>query len=113
MVLGCFVMSIRIGIIGGAGREGGGGAPRWARAGHEILLGSRDEAKARAKAEELRAAGAAAIEGGSNAWSARAAEVVVLCVPYGVHAETLRGLREELSGKVLIDITVPLKPPKV
>ena len=104
---------MNIGLIGGTGREGRGLALRWARAGHAIRIGSRDAAKAKAKADELRAEGAPGIEGGDNAWAASNAEVVLLSVPYGAHQETLEALRPQLEGRILIDITVPLKPPKV
>ena len=103
---------MRIGIVGGTGKQGSGLAVRWAKAGHSIALGSRDAAKARARAAELAGAGQA-IDGGDNAWAAREGEVIVLTVPYEAHAETLRGIVEAAAGKVVIDMTVPLKPPKV
>lgn len=110
---------MRIGIIGGTGREGRGLAARWARAGHHVTLGSRDVERARAVARELATGGngsgatALNIQGGDNAWAISAAEVVLLSVPYAAHAETLGALRAQLHGKIVIDITVPLKPPKV
>ena len=107
---------MRIGIVGGTGREGRGLALRWANAGHEVALGSRDEERARARAEELRAAsavGAGIIEGGSNEWAVSAAAVVVLSVPYAAHGETVKALAAQLAGRVVIDISVPLRPPKV
>ncbi len=103
---------MRLGIVGGTGKLGSGLAQRWARAGHTIALGSRDAAKARAHAEELSARGLS-ILGGDNAWAAGEGEVVVLTVPYEAHADTLRAVAQALTGKVLIDVTVPLKPPKV
>ena len=57
---------MRIAIVGGTGKEGGGLAMRWARAGHTVVLGSRDGAKARARAAELSGDGHA-VEGGDNA----------------------------------------------
>lgn len=116
---------MRIGIIGGTGREGRGLALRWAGAGHEVLIGSRDAARAEEKARELGAAlpvapGAAGLSGGggriigdSNEAAAAAGEVTLLTVPYAAHAETLKGLRAQLAGRILVDITVPLQPPKV
>ena len=103
---------MRIGIVGGTGKQGSGLAVRWARAGHTIVLGSRDPAKARARAAELAGEGHA-VEGGDNAQAAREGEVIVLTVPYEAHAETLRGIVEAAAGKVVVDVTVPLKPPKV
>jgi 8-hydroxy-5-deazaflavin:NADPH oxidoreductase len=104
---------MRIGIVGGTGREGRGLALRWAKAGHTVALGSRDEERARARAEELRGLGGGSIEGGSNEWAVNGADAVLLSVPYAAHGETLRALAPHLAGKVVIDITVPLRPPKV
>ncbi|HEX8954038.1 MAG TPA: NADPH-dependent F420 reductase [Polyangia bacterium] len=104
---------MRIAIIGGTGKEGSGLAIRWARAGHAVVIGSRDADKARARAAELVAAGPGSIEGADNAAAAAAADVAVLTVPYAAHAETLRAIQPAMAGKVLVDVTVPLKPPKV
>jgi NADPH-dependent F420 reductase len=105
---------MRIGIVGGTGKQGSGLAKRWMRAGHAIAIGSRDAARARAHAAEI-SGGAAptAVEGGDNVWAASAADVVVLSVPYSAHPETLRAIVAATSGKVLIDMTVPLVPPRV
>ena len=104
---------MRIGIVGGTGREGRGLALRWAKAGHQVALGSRDEDRARARAEELQKIAGGVIEGGSNEWAVSAADAVVLSVPYAAHGETLRALLPHLAGRVVIDISVPLRPPKV
>jgi NADPH-dependent F420 reductase len=114
---------MKIGIVGGTGNLGTGLALRWARAGHTVLVGSRDGARARACVAELAPRLAALrapspdfagdLSGGDNAWAAREAEVVVVTVPYEAHAETLRTIREAAANKVVIDTTVPLKPPKV
>jgi NADPH-dependent F420 reductase len=107
---------MRIAIVGGTGKEGGGLAIRWARAGHSIVIGSRDADKARARATELNAAGHAAgvaIEGADNVTAARGADLVVLTVPYAAHADTVRAIQPVMAGKVLVDVTVPLRPPKV
>jgi hypothetical protein len=103
---------MRLGIVGGTGKLGSGLGQRWARAGHTIAFGSRDAAKAQAHADELAAKGIMAL-GGDNQWAVRQSEVVVLTVPYEAHGETLRAIVEVLAGKVLVDVTVPLKPPKV
>jgi len=107
---------MRIGIVGGTGREGRGLALRWAAKGHEIVLGSREAARAKDKARELAAElpdGGERITGASNEEAAGAGEVVLLTVPYAAHADTLRSVREALAGRILVDITVPLQPPKV
>jgi hypothetical protein len=102
---------MRIGLIGGTGREGKGLALRWAKAGHRVALGSRDADKARARAAELAKAAGGTIEGGTNEWAIAESEVVLLSVPYAAHDETLRTFREALQGRILLDITVPLAPP--
>jgi NADPH-dependent F420 reductase len=103
---------MRIAIIGGTGKEGRGLAMRWSRAGHQVMIGSRDEERARARATELSAAGYV-VTGGSNAWAAGECEVAVLSVPYSAHEETLRALKDLLLTRVVVDIAVPLQPPKV
>jgi NADPH-dependent F420 reductase len=102
---------MRIGIVGGTGKEGRGLAKRWVSAGHSVLLGSRERERAREAASELSMDGNV-VEGGTNV-EACASDVVVLAVPYAAHAETVRSLKPVLGGKVLVDITVPLKPPQI
>ena len=104
---------MRIAIVGGSGKEGGGLGIRWARAGHTVIIGSRDPERARARAAELQAAGHGTFAGSDNVSAARDGEVVVLTVPYAAHAETLSSLKPVIAGKVLIDVTVPLRPPRV
>jgi NADPH-dependent F420 reductase len=104
---------MRIGIVGGTGKQGRGLAVRWARAGHAIAIGSRDAVKARGYIAELAEQGHLGIDAGDNAWAARQSDVVVLTVPYEAHRETLLAIKEAAAGKVLVDVTVPLKPPKV
>ncbi len=98
-----------VAIIGGTGALGTGFARRWAAAGHKIVIGSRTTERAEAAAAE---AGAGAV-GLVNPEAAAAAEIVVLTVPYAHHASTLESIREGLDGKLLIDATVPLMPPRV
>ena len=96
---------MKIGIIGGTGREGRGLAAHWS-ANHEVFLGSRSAERAVEAASKL------GLQGGSNI-DACNADIVLLAVPYSAHAATLTALEPHLKGKVLIDITVPLRPPKV
>jgi len=104
---------MRIAVIGGTGKEGGGMALRWARAGHAVFLGSRDAARAQAVAAELSRECGRTMHGGSNTAAIEASEIAVLSVPYTAHAATLEALKPALAGRVLIDITVPLQPPKI
>lgn len=104
-----------IGIVGGTGKEGKGLAYRWTRAGYRVLIGSRQIEKAQAAAGELKNIHHAQgdVAGVTNTEAARQADLVVITVPYSAHRSTLEGLKEELQGKILVDVTVPLVPPKV
>ncbi|MDP8998585.1 MAG: NADPH-dependent F420 reductase [Myxococcota bacterium] len=105
---------MRVAIVGGTGKLGSALAVRWARAGHAIFIGSRDAGKAAAHAATLVTLQPGRIEGMDYAAAARAVDVVVLAVPYEAHGETLRAIREPMgAGKVVVDTTVPLRPPKV
>ncbi len=100
---------MKIAIIGGTGKEGAGLALRWAAAGHEIIIGSRDAGRASAKAAELRAqTGSAAIAGESNRKAASLGSVIVLAVPWTGLDATLPELREACRGKIVISTVVPL-----
>lgn len=99
-----------IGIIGGTGKEGGALALRWASAGHRVLLGSRDPAKAAERARALSERAGAPIDVTTNEDAARQAEVAVLSVPYPAHGETVRSLAPALAGKIVLDVTVPIDP---
>lgn len=104
----------RIAILGGTGREGSGLALRWAHAGYRVTLGSRSAERAAAGAAELnQILGKNALSGADNMTAAAGADIVVLTVPYSAQKATLSEVRPALEGKILIDVTVPLVPPKV
>lgn len=101
-------------ILGGTGKEGNGLALRFAQAGFRVLIGSRDPARAQSAAAELNALlPGRTIEGIDNEAAARQADIVFLTVPYAAQHATVTPLKEMLSGKILVDATVPLVPPKV
>ena len=102
-----------IAILGGTGALGSGLALRWANAGHQVTIGSRDGARAAEVAAELSQKVSRKIIGKSNEQAAADAELLVITVPYASHAVTIDSVRSHLMGKILIDVTVPLKPPKV
>lgn len=106
---------LTIAIIGGTGKEGKGLAYRWAKAGHHVIIGSRTAEKAQQAVAELQQlfGDSANLEGMENLNAAARAEVIVLTVPYAAHRQMLETLKEALQGKLLIDVTVPLVPPKV
>ncbi|MFP3562972.1 NADPH-dependent F420 reductase [Paraburkholderia sp. SIMBA_030] len=111
---------LKIGIIGGTGALGSGLAARWAKAGRYVVIGSRRIESAQATCESIVAG---AIEGrdneaprvsyGLNVDVARDADVIVVTVPFDQQEKTLASIREFVQGKIVIDTTVPLLPPKV
>lgn len=101
-------------IIGGTGTLGTGLAMRWAAAGYPVILGSRDGAKAEAAARAIKPGnGAPAARGMDNAAAALAGDIVILTVPFASHDTVLGEIGGALDGKIVIDATVPLVPPKV
>ena len=103
-----------IAILGGAGALGGALAGRLAKAGHEVWIGSRDVEKAAGFASNLAARlPGSRVRGGDYRACAAGAEICVLTVPYAAHADTLGQVKDLLGGKILIDATAPLRPPKV
>ena len=104
-------MGRTIAIIGGTGALGTGFAGRWAGAGHKVVIGSRTTERAEAAAAAV--GDGAGVEGLLNADAARVADIVVLTVPYAHHGSTLDAIAGGLEGKILVDATVPLRPPRV
>ena len=105
---------LTIAVLGGTGKEGSGLARRWAMNGYKVIIGSRDAERAASHAAELNAGlGGDYLKGMANGDAAAQADIVVLSVPYAAHQATLEGVKDWLVGKVLLDITIPLQPPKI
>ena len=106
---------LTIAVLGGTGKEGKGLAYRWARAGYRVLIGSRSAEKAVKAASEIMELleGSPSVVGATNQEAAKQADIAVLTVPYSAHRETLESVKEQLKGKLLVDVTVPLVPPKL
>ena len=106
---------LTIAVLGGTGKEGKGLAYRWAKAGYRMIIGSRMSEKAVTAASEIMELleGGSSVVGTTNLEAARQADIVVLSVPYSAHRDTLESVREALKGKLLVDVTAPLVPPKV
>jgi hypothetical protein len=103
-----------IAILGGTGDLGTGLAIRWAKAGHAIVIGSRTQEKADAAVAELKKISPSTeARAMVNPAAAAAGDIVVLTVPFEHQLSTLESVRAGLQGKILIDVTVPLMPPKV
>lgn len=105
---------ITVAVLGGTGKEGSGLALRWAHAGYRVIIGSRTAEKAEAAAVELnKLLGGDYISGADNAEATAKANLIVLSVPYSSQNPTLESVQEHLAGKILVNISVPLQPPKV
>jgi len=106
---------LTIAVLGGTGKEGKGLAYRWAKAGYQVLIGSRYSEKAVTIASEIMELleGESSVVGTTNLEAAQQADIVVVTVPYAGHREILENVKDALSGKLVIDTTVPLVPPKV
>ena len=102
---------MRIAVVGGTGEEGFGLALRLARAGHDVVIGSRDEAKAADAVSRAKAIlGAdAPVDGAANIDAVPGAEVVIVTVPFAGQAKTYELLKPALAdGVVVLDATSPL-----
>lgn len=111
-------MTNKIAVIGGSGALGFGLALRWALAGRDVIVGSRQQDSALKAANEIREISAgraqsAQVAGMENAAACAQADIVVLAVPWGQQGTALASIMDSLAGKILLDTTVPLVPPKV
>ena len=103
-----------IAIIGGTGSLGSALAFRWGQFGYKIILGSRNEEKAKLSAGKLNnLLGKESAIGMSNRDAANTAEIIVLTVPFSNHNAIVDEIMEVAQGKIVVDTTVPLVPPKV
>ena len=93
-----------IGILGGTGPQGRGLARRFAMAGHQVIIGSRNHDRAYGVAREI----GHDVRGLANRDAAREASLVIAAVPWEGHAELLAGLATELAGKIVVDCVNPL-----
>ena len=101
-------------ILGGTGAEGSGLGFRWAHGGYPVILGSRSAEKAQEGATELnKLLGQDLVRGMDNLSAAKAADIVIVTVPYSAQKPTISDVASALEGKILVDVTVPLVPPKV
>lgn len=102
-------MILTLGILGGTGKEGHGLAYRWAKAGYHVIVGSRSEERAIAAAAKLNdRLGKELVEGLVNQKAAEACDIAVLSVPYSAQHDTLEAVKAQLTGKVLVTVTVPI-----
>ncbi len=102
------VSSLVVGVLGGTGDQGRGLARRLGAAGQKVIIGSRSAERAAQAAAEVGTAEGAAVSGATNAECARAADVVIVAVPWDGHRATLEALTAELAGKIVVDCVNPL-----
>ena len=103
------VTELTVGVFGGTGPQGKGLALRWARAGIQVVLGSRSAERGEAAAAALREeAGVDRVRGLANADAAAVADLVLVAVPWEGHASLLESVREQLVGKIVVDCVNPL-----
>ncbi|WP_438827092.1 NADPH-dependent F420 reductase [Sphingomonas bacterium] len=98
-----------IAIVGGTGKLGAAIARRLAKAGRKVVIGSRSAESATAAAQEL----GHGLTGMANADAARAGDIVFVTVPWAAQDATLGEIAPHVAGKLVIDTTVPLVPPRV
>ena len=102
-----------IGVVGGTGALGSALATRWAKAGYPVVLGSRAADKAHGHARDIASREQINVSGASNVRAAEQAAIVVVTVPWAAHESTFEEIRTVVQGKIVVDSTVPLVPPKV
>ena len=102
-----------IALLGGTGDLGSGMAHIFAKAGYDVVIGSRAKDKAEQAAQELSAKLDKPVRGDANQGAAQSADIAILCVPYSNHDAILHEIKQVVAGKILIDVVVPLVPPKV
>lgn len=109
------IVNQKIAILGGTGKEGKGLAYRWGKAGLQVVIGSRTIEKAQEAADELNVLTEASlpIQAALNSAAAKTCDIVVITVPFSAHKTLLEEVKPFLKGKLLIDVSVPLVPPKV
>ena len=99
-----------LGFIGGTGPEGRGLDLRFALAGEKILIGSRSEERAKQAAESVsELAPPGSVRGAMNSEVAQEADIVFIAVPYSAQRDTLNDLKEQLSGKLVINLIAPIE----
>jgi len=104
----------KLAIVGGTGALGAGLAHRLARAGYRIVIGSRSAEKAQAAAQTLSVpAGTEPPRGATNVQAAQSADVVIVTVPWASQPQILDEIAPHVAGKLVVDTTVPLVPPRV
>lgn len=102
-------MTYKIAVVGGTGPQGRGLAYRFALAGHEVTLGSRDASRAKEKAVEINGRlDSQQVVGTANGEAVNNSDLVLLAVPWDGHAALVSSLADQLAGKLVISCVNPL-----
>lgn len=111
--------NLNIAVIGGTGALGSGLVARFAAAGAQVCVGSRRIESAKASAIEItelieqKQGQLHELGFATNVDAAAGADVIFIAVPFDQQTAILESIRDVVQGKVVVDTTVPLKPPKV
>ena len=103
---------MKIGIVGGTGREGRGLGVRWAKAGHDVFIGSRQAEKGAAKAAEFSEEFGVSLRGGDNVAACNYAELIVVTVPYSAHRATFESIKDAVGDKSSWTSRCRFSPPR-
>jgi len=95
---------LKIGLIG-TGRVGGALATTWAKAGHELMLSSRNLDDDKALAAKL----GPNVRAGTTRDAAAFGDVILISVPYGAMPEIGKSVGDLLKGKIVIDTSNPFE----
>ncbi|MPZ68630.1 MAG: NADPH-dependent F420 reductase [Actinobacteria bacterium] len=99
----------KVAVIGGTGDEGSGLAARWAKAGVEVVIGSRDAERAQAAAAKIQKLAGGSVSGLENAAAAASAPIVVVTVPFSGQAAIYRSIADAITPEtIVVDCTVPV-----
>ena len=100
----------KIAVIGGTGDQGFGLVLRWAKAGEEVIIGSRQQQKAEDAAKRANGIlGADLVSGMENPKAAAAADIIVMSVPFAAHVDMIKSVHDSIQpDDVFIDVVVPL-----
>jgi NADPH-dependent F420 reductase len=99
----------KVAVIGGTGDEGSGLAARWAKAGVEVVIGSRDAERAQAAAAKIQELAGGSVSGLENAAAAASAPIVVVTVPFSGQAAIYRSIADAITPEtIVVDCTVPV-----
>lgn len=105
--------SATIAVVGGTGKLGAALAGGWAKAGYTVIIGSREAERATDMAAALARETGGSVTGAANLAAATVGEIVVVTVPFAHQRKTLEEIAPVVAGKIVVDTTVPLVPPKV